>query len=400
MVAKSIIDSRLWVRLDLDASLKGNSLFHVNPTHRAHLANQLLLYDRVIIPTKDFGIVPILISWMGLSTLIDALESRAIGFARLETILGYAGNGSGLSEYKFQQTEKSRFSWWQAAEFGPFDDAPDLQLLHQCPFLSKSQRENLNELVLKNSSQFELGKEIFINRVRHETYADVTTTPEYVDYLIANEPPGTKKIKPWLLSGVDKDQIRVLNLERIENSIDLLLRIAEINLEILMGHYYGESDLSTSFGAETLLKQKLIRSGAVPSLVDKFQNLLQLDNIPDINPAIIAGEISIPEIWKLRQKKVSCQFREWLRSANAEDSRELEKAYVATLRKNSKYTSLPAKLIRFILTTAVGAFEPVTGTLASASDSFFVEKWLEGYSPSLFMDQIRALPKGEQNDTA
>jgi hypothetical protein len=400
MVAKSVIDSRLWVRLDLDATLKANSFFHVNHTHRAHLANQLLLYDRVIIPTKDFGIIPILLSWMGHSTLVDALESGALGFVRLETILGYAGNGSGLSEYRFEETEKSRFNWWQAAEFGSFDEAPDIQLLHQCPFLSKPQRENICQLVLKNSSKFKLEKEIFIKRVRHETYADVTSIPEYVDYLIANEPPGTTKIYPRLLSGVDKDQIRVLNLEKIDNSIDLLLRTAEINLEILMGHYYGESDLSTSFGADTLLKQKLVRCGAVPNLIEKFQTLLQLDNIPDINPAIMTGEISIPEIWKLRQKKVSRQFRKWLQDAQADDSRELEKAYVASLRKTSKYTSLPAKLIRFTLTTAVAAFEPLTGTLASASDSFFVEKWLKGYSPSLFMDQIRALPKGQQNGSA
>ncbi len=87
MVSRAIVDSRLWIRLDLDQTLKPNSLFLTKPQHRAHLASQLLLYDTVVIPTKDFGIIPILISWMGLSTFQEAMRSGSIGFIRPRSLL-------------------------------------------------------------------------------------------------------------------------------------------------------------------------------------------------------------------------------------------------------------------------------------------------------------------------
>jgi hypothetical protein len=62
MKSDSIIDSRLFIRLDLDISLKINLLFQINLSNVSHLANQLLLYEKIVIPTKDFGIVPILIN--------------------------------------------------------------------------------------------------------------------------------------------------------------------------------------------------------------------------------------------------------------------------------------------------------------------------------------------------
>jgi hypothetical protein len=70
----------------------------------------------------------------------------------------------------------------------------------------------------------------------------------------------------------------------------------------------------------------------------------------------------------------------------------LEKAYVAALGKSTAYTSLPVRVLRCIITTSLGAVEPISGTLVGAGDSFFIEKWLAGYSPRLFLDQMRRLP--------
>ena len=82
MVAKSIIDSRLWIRLDLESSHRKNTQFSENVSNKAHLASQLLLYDNVLIPTKDFGILPGLLTWMDYSTLVEALKSKTLGFVR------------------------------------------------------------------------------------------------------------------------------------------------------------------------------------------------------------------------------------------------------------------------------------------------------------------------------
>ncbi len=392
MKAESIVDSHLWVRLDLDASLKANSFFHINPHHRAHLAAQLLLYDRVVIPTKDFGILSILISWMGLSTFREALEENSLGFVRPKSLLGYAGNGNGISGFEIKDTPEQPFNWYQASIYGPMEDAPDLQLRYQCPFLTHHERAELVRLVLHQSKALDWDNELFMMSIVNESYTDIRGSPELSKFVLTHEPKSTESAQLAQLTGVTPDQFRVLNLEEIRDGIDLVLRVAEINLEILMAHLYGKADLGTSVGADALLRQKLARSGATPQLVEQFQSLLEIENIPDIRPVVAAGDVSLPEIWKLRQRKEARRFRKWLREAEPESARDLEKAYVAALGKSSIYTSLPARILRFVATTAAGSLGPIVGGLGGAADSFFIEKWLAGYSPRLFLEEVRKLP--------
>ena len=58
MTFPSILDNRLFIRLDLDHPLRANSFFQSETANLAHFASQLLLYDVIIIPSTDFGIVP------------------------------------------------------------------------------------------------------------------------------------------------------------------------------------------------------------------------------------------------------------------------------------------------------------------------------------------------------
>ena len=87
MISDSIIDSRLFIRLDLDLATKHNAEFQSSVQKQAYLANQLLLYDRIIIPTHDFGIVPVLISWLGIRDFEEALEQSVFKFLRNNRIL-------------------------------------------------------------------------------------------------------------------------------------------------------------------------------------------------------------------------------------------------------------------------------------------------------------------------
>jgi len=393
MKSDSIVDSRMWVRLDLDTGLKANTFFQTNPSHRAHFASQMLLYDRVVIPTKDFGIVPILISWMGLSCFRDALDSGALAFVVLRSLLAYQGNGHGLCEIEIRDTPQKPFKWYQAAMFGPWDKAPELQLRYQCPFLSSAERSTIVQATLQNTRPLEWGREFFIRNIINEAYADVMGSPTLQAYLMHHERSGASQVDPARLRGVGPNQYRVLNLEEVRDGIDLVLRVAEINLEIAMSDLYGQSDLGTSVGAEHLLKDKLARAGATPSVLSSFITLLELASVPDIRPAVEAGDVSIADIWGLRNKKASREFREWMRAAQPQDARDLEKAYVASLCESAFYSSLPMRVLRFAVTTAVGAFQPIAGILTGAVDSFFIEKWLAGYSPRLFLEELRKLPQ-------
>jgi hypothetical protein len=66
MNGKDIVDSRLFIRLDASSSPLNNLAFAENLHNKAHLVSQLLLYDTILIPTTDFGIIRSLTSWLAL----------------------------------------------------------------------------------------------------------------------------------------------------------------------------------------------------------------------------------------------------------------------------------------------------------------------------------------------
>lgn len=390
MHSDTILDSHLYIRPDLTP--KANRKFQADTSNKAHLASQLLLYDRIVIPSKDFGIIPILIDWMGLDRFREALDESALGFARPMSILGYAGNGNGISAFVIGESEKLHFDWWQDALFGSMDKAAELQLERQCPFIGAKDRSKLLQLILLCSKSIDWNNDVFMKSIVHESYADIMGHPVLSSFVIRHEPSGTTSVKlPWL-TGVSPNQLRVSSLRHIRDGVDLVLRIAEINLEVMMAHIYGECDIGTSDGAQRILERKLYRYGIHPTAESKFMSLIELTGTPDIRPAISSGSMEFAEIMKLRQKKASREFRKWLRNARADDARDLERLYVSSLGNSAAYSSLPSRILRFIITTAVGIINPIAGPVASVVDSFFVEKWLDGYSPKLFLDELGKLP--------
>ncbi len=389
MSSDKILDSRLQIRLDLDVSLKANSFYHTNPKHRAHFVSQLLLYNSIVIPTNDFGIIPILISWLGLGLFREAISSNTIEFVKLNSFISYGGNGKGISEIKIEPNEKKPFKWWQKAIFGDIESAIDLQLRYQCPFISKKVREKLVYSIRRVTKQFDYDNDCFKKNICDESYSDIINEPKLFDFILKSESLSKKNgVSLNRLTGINKNQFRFLNLESIKDGIDLLLRVAEINREILLSFLYGGIDLGTSEGAQLILKNKLSLSGISPSTIDKFISLLELNNIPDIRPAIEYNELSLINIWRLRKKHYSKKFRKWLRKSNAENSRELEKLYVKSLGKRSIFSSLPVRKLRFAITTSSGLIGGPIASTAMESLNYYAEKLIRGYSPKLFLDKL------------
>jgi len=394
MASKSIIDNRLFVRLDLDHSLRANSFFQTNVANRAHLASQLLLYDTIIIPTIDFGIIPTLINWFGLKDFEAALELSAVKFVRRKGILGYAGNGNGISTFTILPGENMVFEWWQEAVFGENSETSiELQLKQMCQFISVKQRQKLVEKVISRSTALTYSNDFFMKNIVHESYTDIMENERLSKFVLAEAKRKDKPIKLTWLKGVEPNQMRVLGQEGlIKDAVDLVLRVAEINMEIVMATAAGNADFFTSEGSEDILANKLSRCKPDKSLLESFISLLELNSIPDIRHAVISNDVDLSKIWSLRKKRISSKFRNWLREADPQDSRDLEKAYVQVLGESTLADSLPIRSIRFAITSIAG-LNPIIGLVAGAVDNFFVDKWLSGYSPKLFLDELSKLPK-------
>jgi len=394
MTSESIIDNRLFVRLDLDHSLRANSFFQTNIANRAHLASQLLLYDAIIIPTIDFGIIPILINWFGLKDFEAALESSALKFVRRKGILGYVGNGNGISTFTILPSENMVFEWWQEAVFGENSETSvELQLKQMCPFISGKQRQKLTEKVVSHSTALTYNNDFFMKNIVHESYTDIMENERLSKLVLAEAKKKDKAINLTWLNGVRPNQLRVLGQEGlIKDAVDLVLRVAEINMEIVMATAAGNADIFTSAGSEDVLAKKLSRCKLDKSLLESFISLLELNSIPDIRHAVISGDVDLSTIWSLRQERISSKFRKWLREADPQNGRDLEKAYVHVLGKSTLADSLPVRSIRFAITSIAG-LNSIIGLVAGAVDNFFVDKWLSGYSPKLLLDELSKLFK-------
>jgi hypothetical protein len=384
----SIVDSQMWIRLDLDIAVKANIMYQVNSIHRSHFLTTLLLYEKIYIPTKDFGIVPVLITWLGLNNFLSLIKSDSLGFLYLPSIIGYGGGGKGLSLIEIFDKKETPFAWHQAATFSTSDISIELQIANQCPFISKVERSKLCRLILESTINLELNEEFFQKNIVEETYNDIIHSDYLCSLLSIENHSNSKEQFINNLPNINNNQYKILGMNPVSDSIDYVLRIAEINLELIFGQTTANSDIGTSLGAERLLLNKLKRRNVNQAVINGFFRLMELNNLPDIDQTLISGIFSIKDYIKIRNSRNAQLFRKWLRKCNVDDSRELEKMYVDILRKISNINNLPIKLLRFFTTNSIGLLEPFSGMTIAAIDSLLIEKLLSGYNPSLFINDL------------
>ena len=125
--------------------------------------------------------------------------------------------------------------------------------------------------------------------------------------------------------------------------------------------------------------------------LDNFIALLELKNIPNIGKAVQSGDFSLFDIWKIREKKHSKNFRKWLRKASKRDEKNIVKLYIESLEKTPLIQSLPVKVLKFASVAISSLICPPLGLTLGMCDSFFAEQWLKGYSPKLFLDELQKI---------
>jgi hypothetical protein len=389
MPSESVLNAKIWPRIGLDPAPQKNIALLNNTHYKAELAAQFLLYNNIVIPTNDFGIVPVLVEWMGLPNLMFALESNSLSFIHHSSCLGYAGNGNGLLLFAVQETNEKKFTWWQKATYGTLPNALGLQIEHSLASLKSVDRNRVYDKIIAATAPFSFNNDDFMRKIVKESYEDVLKTPELKKVITNYYSKGVLDLQR--LPEVGADQMRASGIEVLNDPVDFILRIAEVNLEIVMSIQSQNADLYTSEKTENILKSKIKRCTGGNDIVKAFKGLLELARVPDIENAIVDNYLTFDDILKISFSKEGALFRRWLQNAKVEDARDLEKAYVASLQNIPRISSFPVKALRFILTTTAGVIEPITGLVASAVDSFFVEKWLTGYAPKLFIDEMRNL---------
>jgi hypothetical protein len=392
MNRSSILNSRIYPRIGLDNASTINKYFEINNQYRGNLAEQLLLYDKIVFPTNDFGILSMLNNWLGYNVLIEALENDIFSFVRSKGIMIYFNRGQGINFIIAKESPQKEFLWWQHAMFGDFEKAIELQLTHSTT-LKPNEIKKIIPLVIQKSKELTFDSGYYKSDFAKETYKDIQESPTFIKYFFDYYKRNDKDEKIDLLNlpGLNADQGRVSAIAPIKDPIDLLLRLAETNLEISISSFMGGIDIFTSEGANQLLSTKFKRLGYTSKQIDGFITLLDLNNIPDIEIAISKNVLSFEDIWKFRNTNDSKQFRSWLRKISLDDLRELERMYVSCITKKNVIDKIPSKVLRFCITTAIGFINPLLGLATSALDTFGINKLNKEYNPKLFFDKLRNL---------
>jgi hypothetical protein len=393
MKSTQLLETELYVRHDFspNARLKNDALCY-DLYRLGLLAEKLLLYDTVTIPTHDCGITAVLLAWLGRGLFEDLLEEGVFKFCRLRAFVAYAhGGGLFLARIEPQdQQRKERSTFW-----GPIDRAVELQIKHALPFIGKEKRSKLVEKICRHSVEASLDE--FAKRIMKETHADVQSDDEISAFFTKKHP----RVDLARLPGIKPKAMRILGQKPPSDEIEFLLRLGEINLELALASKLQCSALTTDSLVQRLITAKIRRNRRnfpAPQhnvLNEGFRKILRLNRLPDLPSAVANDAIDLERIVQCRRSRKGEQFRRWIANLKPTDNpEEIATLYVETLIQKHRLQKWPFRVVRFLLTSAVGAIPAIgsiAGPVSSAIDSFFLEQWLRGYSPQLFLDDLRNL---------
>lgn len=151
---------------------------------------------------------------------------------------------------------------------------------------------------------------------------------------------------------------------------------------VLASHYGGEFYTSnlTSRIICTKYSELLHRLGIEKNEIREFEEIV-IDSGPSIREVINSGERTFDDFLKVLDRAE--KFKEFLQGVNPDE--KLVKEYWAQVTSEGWVNSLPVKIVRYVLGSAIGAIEPVTGHAYSATDSFLIERILAGWRPNHFV---------------
>ena len=117
----------------------------------ASLANYILLYDQIVIPTGNLQILPVLRLILGEAVFDELVRSKGIVLARFDQWFGYVGTG-GIIFYTAgaDPTRPSSGPNLATSFFKPLDEAIDEALIATNPPSDSLRRTQIKNLLLDN----------------------------------------------------------------------------------------------------------------------------------------------------------------------------------------------------------------------------------------------------------
>jgi hypothetical protein len=363
-----------------------------SPDYWARLADYILLYDQIIIPTGNLQILPVLRLMLGEDVFDELIRNNIIVLSRFDKWFGYVGT-KGIIFFKVEDNPNvlKSFPNLAVSNFKPLDQAIDDALIATNPSSTNDRRNSIRNLLLDKVTV--LPTEKILTGVKDEAYKDILESSYLRDFLSLRN--ADRSIEN--LIGGKSDTILIFNPHEPgrENSlpeIRAVLRVVFENFLLSLGGHTSASEITGDASTLSILNAKGQRIGYSPHGRHAFAQLQKINGVPELGVAFAAKQLSANQLLDLRMSKHAQALRNWFaKGAPAETENEAVARYIETIGNPALIDKLPVKSMRFAVTAGWGVFEPFSGSVAAAIDSFLLSKWFPKSSPRLFMRQAKVV---------
>jgi hypothetical protein len=340
------------------------------------LIESIILYPEIVIPTEDFISLAILVGSLGERSVIHLLEAGVLRFVRIKGSIAYIGNGGGLKSYEIRNSERL-----PTPHCAPLDASISWALQG----LKERSKDPLLPKLVQDTS-IEISVPDFADRIRHETYMDVLNSQKLRSVF------AIRNTHLDHLAGIRPNEVRGYagrGSEWSKDEISTILALANTNMELYIAEAVHALDLSTSNPVGQIIKAKAQRAFG-KTAASAFADLREISDMPDIGETVLGDEASLDEVLRLVHSRNGEAFRKWFHENCRTDPLGVSREYARLLKEMPYIQSRPVKILRFVVTAALGMV-PIAGIVASAIDSFFLEGWLRGSSPKFFIEDLSQL---------
>jgi len=377
--SRRIFAGDLWPPLDIATAERRRAQLQSAQDAISNLIHYLLLYDQIIIPTQDFMILVVLVNILGEKNLISLLEEGTVRFVRVRGSLAYAGSGGkvhGLCAFHITQTASG-------GSAHPYSRSLEDVLEWSLAFLpSATNQQRLAALTLGASE--ELPIETIQGAIKAETESDILLSERLGRYLSPEEIRGGK------LPSLRGKEIRLFSTAKRYDEVDFVLAVAHRNTGLYLAKQLQCEDSGSAVPMQELLAAKLDRAVS-DRPVEDWTSFRKLADIPDLGAGVVAGSLPVHRLLELRNSRGAQEFRVWFHEHCRVDIETTAKSYVRLVTSLPRVGTLPLKVLRFVLASAIGFWNPPLGVAASAADSFGLERLFSrgANQPKIFVDRVR-----------
>lgn len=164
----------------------------------------------------------------------------------------------------------------------------------------------------------------------------------------------------------------------------LLSSVLDARADLALASFYG-GDFVTSAAMSSIIRirhvELLRRAGINADALSQFHSV-NFPDCPTLGEAIDAGERRFDDFLRLLDK--ASRFKEWIAGVSPDEG--LVRTYLRDATATGWVQKLPAKSLRYVITSAIEAANPIAGVAAAIGDAFLVEKIFGGWRPNHFIN--------------